>query len=35
VQFFTETKCVTSRWFTEADKAQKKVSTWEGTVDRT
>jgi malonate-semialdehyde dehydrogenase (acetylating)/methylmalonate-semialdehyde dehydrogenase len=35
VNFFTETKCVTSRWFTEVDKAQKKVSTWEGTVDRT
>jgi hypothetical protein len=26
VQFFTETKCVTSRWFTEVDKAQKKVA---------
>jgi malonate-semialdehyde dehydrogenase (acetylating) / methylmalonate-semialdehyde dehydrogenase len=35
VRFFTETKCVTSRWFTEADKQQRKVSTWEGTVDRT
>jgi len=35
VQFFTETKCVTTRWFTEVDKAQKKVSTWEGTIDRT
>jgi malonate-semialdehyde dehydrogenase (acetylating)/methylmalonate-semialdehyde dehydrogenase len=35
VRFFTETKCVTSRWFTEVDKQQKKVSTWEGTVDRT
>ena len=35
VNFYTETKCVTSRWFTEVDKAQKKVSTWEGTVDRT
>ena len=35
VNFFTETKCVTSRWFTEVDKQQKKVSTWEGTVDRT
>jgi len=35
VRFFTETKCVTSRWFTEVDKAQKKVSTWEGTIDRT
>jgi malonate-semialdehyde dehydrogenase (acetylating) / methylmalonate-semialdehyde dehydrogenase len=33
-QFFTETKCVTTRWFTEADKKQKQVSTWEGTVNR-
>ena len=33
-QFFTETKCVTTRWFTEADKKQKNVSTWEGTVNR-
>ena len=33
-QFFTETKCVTTRWFTEADKKQKFVSTWEGTVNR-
>ncbi len=32
--FFTETKCVTTRWFTEVDKKQKKVSTWEGTVNR-
>ncbi len=34
MRFFTETKCVTSRWFTEADKKQKKVGTWEGTVNR-
>ena len=34
VQFFTETKCVTTRWFTEADKKQKQISTWEGTVNR-
>ena len=34
IRFFTETKCVTSRWFTEADKQQKKVGTWEGTVNR-
>ena len=34
IHFFTETKCVTTRWFTEADKKQKKVSTWEGTVNR-
>jgi len=34
MQFYTETKCVTTRWFTEADKKQKNVSTWEGTVNR-
>ncbi len=34
IRFFTETKCVTTRWFTEADKKQKKVNTWEGTVNR-
>jgi len=34
IRFFTETKCVTTRWFTEADKKQKKVNTWEGTVVR-
>ena len=34
VRFFTESKCVTTRWFTEADKKQKQISTWEGTVNR-
>ena len=34
VNFFTETKCVTTRWFTEADKKATNVSTWEGTVNR-
>jgi malonate-semialdehyde dehydrogenase (acetylating)/methylmalonate-semialdehyde dehydrogenase len=34
IRFFTETKVVTSRWFTEADKKQKRVDTWEGTVNR-
>ncbi len=34
IRFFTETKCVTTRWFTEADKQQKQISTWEGTVNR-
>ena len=29
-----DTKCVTSRWFTEADRAATTVSTWEGTVNR-
>ena len=34
VNFYTDTKCVTSRWFTEADRAATTVSTWEGTVNR-
>lgn len=33
VAFFTETKSVTSVWFTEGD-AQKAVSTWDGTLTR-
>jgi malonate-semialdehyde dehydrogenase (acetylating)/methylmalonate-semialdehyde dehydrogenase len=33
VAFFTETKAVTSVWFTEED-ARKKVSTWDGTLAR-
>lgn len=35
VAFYTETKVVTSRWFTEEEKKAKRVSTWEGTVNRT
>jgi malonate-semialdehyde dehydrogenase (acetylating)/methylmalonate-semialdehyde dehydrogenase len=34
IRFFTETKCVTTRWFTEAEKKEKKVGTWEGTVNQ-
>ena len=33
VAFFTETKSVTSVWFTDED-AKKKVSTWDGTLTR-
>ncbi len=33
VTFFTESKCVTTKWFTEEDK-NKKVGTWEGTIHR-
>jgi malonate-semialdehyde dehydrogenase (acetylating)/methylmalonate-semialdehyde dehydrogenase len=33
-RFYTESKCVTSRWFTEAEKKEKKVGTWEGTVNK-
>lgn len=34
VAFYTEAKCVTSRWFSEEDKQEKKISTWEGTITR-
>jgi malonate-semialdehyde dehydrogenase (acetylating)/methylmalonate-semialdehyde dehydrogenase len=34
VAFYTESKCVTSRWFSEADMQEKKISTWEGTITR-
>ncbi|MGE5620851.1 MAG: CoA-acylating methylmalonate-semialdehyde dehydrogenase [Sphingomonadaceae bacterium] len=34
IDFYTEVKCVTSRWFSEADKVATKVSTWEGTTTR-
>jgi len=34
VAFFTEAKSVTTRWFTEDDRKQTKVDTWEGTVNR-
>jgi malonate-semialdehyde dehydrogenase (acetylating) / methylmalonate-semialdehyde dehydrogenase len=34
VAFYTEAKCVTSRWFSEEDKKQLKVGTWEGTITR-
>ena len=33
VAFFTETKAVTSVWFTE-EHAKQKVSTWDGTLTR-
>lgn len=34
VAFFTETKAVTSYWFSEADLQGEKVGTWEGTIAR-
>jgi malonate-semialdehyde dehydrogenase (acetylating) / methylmalonate-semialdehyde dehydrogenase len=34
IDFYTESKCVTTRWFTEEDKKAKKVTTWEGTTTR-
>lgn len=32
VRFFTETKCVTARWFDEEEMRREKVDTWDGTV---
>ncbi|HOG15765.1 MAG TPA: CoA-acylating methylmalonate-semialdehyde dehydrogenase [Syntrophales bacterium] len=34
VAFYTEAKCVTSRWFGEEEKKEKTISTWEGTITR-
>jgi malonate-semialdehyde dehydrogenase (acetylating) / methylmalonate-semialdehyde dehydrogenase len=34
VAFYTESKCVTSRWFSEEDRQEKKIGTWEGTISR-
>ena len=34
VAFFTEAKCVTTRWFDEEEKKKTKVGTWEGTTAR-
>ncbi|MEA9392103.1 CoA-acylating methylmalonate-semialdehyde dehydrogenase [Acerihabitans sp. TG2] len=32
VRFYTETKCVTSRWFDEAERKREKVDSWDGTI---
>lgn len=32
VKFFTETKCVTSRWFNEEEMQNRKIDTWDGTI---
>jgi malonate-semialdehyde dehydrogenase (acetylating)/methylmalonate-semialdehyde dehydrogenase len=34
VAFYTESKCVTSRWFSEENKKETCISTWEGTISR-
>jgi len=34
VAFYTEVKSVTSKWFSEEDLQETKVSTWEGTISR-
>lgn len=33
VRFYTETKCVTSRWFDEEELKRSKVDTWDGTIE--
>lgn len=35
IRFFTESKCVTSTWFTEADRKVEKIDSWEGSVGGT
>ena len=32
VKFFTETKCITTRWFDEEEMKRTKVDTWDGSV---
>jgi len=35
IAFYTETKAVTARWFSEEEMKETKVGTWDGTVFRT
>ncbi len=32
IRFFTESKCVTTRWFDEEEMKKEKVSTWDGVI---
>ncbi len=32
IRFYTESKCVTTRWFDEEEKKNTEVSTWDGTI---
>jgi len=34
IAFYTEAKCVTTKWFDEKDKKTTKVSTWDGSSNR-
>ncbi len=34
MRFFTETKCVTTTWFSEEEKKKQKVDTWDGVLGR-
>ena len=31
-RFYTDSKCVTTRWFDEEEKTNRNVSTWDGTI---
>lgn len=35
ISFYTETKSVTAHWFTEEEKRETKVATWDGMMNRT
>jgi len=34
VRFFTESKCVTATWFSEAEQKKQKIDTWDGMLGR-
>ncbi len=34
IHFYTESKCVTTTWFSEEEKRKKKVDTWDGVLGR-
>jgi malonate-semialdehyde dehydrogenase (acetylating) / methylmalonate-semialdehyde dehydrogenase len=34
IKFFTETKCVTTTWFSEEEKKKARVDTWDGVLGR-
>ena len=34
VRFYTESKCVTSFWFDEAERRKEKLDTWDGMLGR-
>jgi malonate-semialdehyde dehydrogenase (acetylating) / methylmalonate-semialdehyde dehydrogenase len=34
MRFFTESKCVTSTWFSEEEMKKKKIDTWDGVLGR-
>jgi malonate-semialdehyde dehydrogenase (acetylating) / methylmalonate-semialdehyde dehydrogenase len=34
IRFFTESKCVTATWFSEEEKKQQKIDTWDGVLGR-